>query len=182
MKKRKRAPARVCPRLRHRKTKGEWAELVFMAKAMSLGFTVCRPYGDNHRFDFLVFAPGSRVSRVQVKSSWGKTDNMYRFKASGSRRHRYRKGEGDFIVVYVVPEDAWYVIPRRKASRYDVGYVMPHIRNSHAQWEKYRDAWDLMRGCVPGYGIELQACADPAYSTAEIAEEFFFSAAEAGSI
>ncbi len=46
----------------------------------------------------------------------------------------------------------WYVlydtdgrIPRRRLRRYDVGYVMPHIPHSHAQWEPFRDAWDLLR-------------------------------------
>ncbi len=146
MKNEERVPARGCPRLRHRRDKGDWAELVFMAKAIGLGFTVCRPYGDNHRFDFLVFAPGGPMWRVQVKSSWGKTANMYRFKANASGRHRYRKNEVDFVVVYVAPEDAWYVIPRQKLARYDVGYVMPHIRGSRAQWEGCREAWGMLRG------------------------------------
>ncbi len=128
----------------HRKTKGEWAELTFTAKALSLGFTVCRPYGENHRFDFVVIAPGGRITRVQVKSSWVKTEGMYRFKTSGARRHRYRRGEVDFIVAYIVPEDAWYIIPRREL-RHDVGYVMPHLPHSRARWEKYRDAWPLLR-------------------------------------
>ena len=132
------------PALIHRRDKGDWAELVFASRAFALGFTVCRPIGDNHRFDFLVFAPGGPIYRVQVKSSWTRTDNMYRFKANASRRHRYRKDEVDFIVVFVVPEDAWYVIPRRALRRYDVGYVMPHIPHSRAQWERYRDRWHLL--------------------------------------
>ncbi len=169
MKKRQRAQSRRYPRLRHSKAKGEWAELVFMAKAIGLGFTVSRPYGDNQPFDFLVFCPGSKVSRVQVKSSWTKSDKVYRFKATGFGGRRYRRGEVDFLVVFVVPEDAWYVIPRRQA-RYESQYVAPHNPRSRAQWEKYREAWDLLRGCVPGYGIELQACADPNL-TAEIAED-----------
>ncbi|HVP44338.1 MAG TPA: group I intron-associated PD-(D/E)XK endonuclease [Terriglobales bacterium] len=146
MKKIERARPRWCPRLRHRRDKGDWAELVFVVKAIGLGFTVCRPYGDNHRFDFLVFAPGGPIHRVQVKSSWGKTANMYRFKANASGRHRYRKDEVDFVVVYVAPEEAWYVIPRGKLARYDVGYVMPHIPGSRAQWENYREAWERFGG------------------------------------
>ena len=69
-----RARPRLCPRLRRAKAKGEYAELLFMAKMLTLGFTVCRPYGDNEPFDFIVFAPGARVSRIQVKSSWTKTE------------------------------------------------------------------------------------------------------------
>lgn len=125
-----------------------------MAKAIALGFTVSRPYGDNQPFDFLVFAPGSKVSRIQVKSSWTKTANVYRFKATGFRGRRYHRGEVDFLVVLVVPEDAWYVIPRREA-RYETQYVAPHNPKSRARWEKYRDAWHLLSGFrydVPGWG------------------------------
>jgi PD-(D/E)XK endonuclease len=61
------APA--AQRLHHRKLKGEWAEMVFLARATALGFTVCKPYGDYHPFDFLVRASGNTCS-VQVKSGW----------------------------------------------------------------------------------------------------------------
>ena len=64
------------------------------------------------------------------------------------------------MVVYVVPEDAWYVIPGRVASRHDMGYVLPHVRDSRGKYEKYREGWERMRGRDPGYGIELQACAE----------------------
>ncbi len=129
---------------------------MFLAKAMGLGFTVCRPFGENHRFDFLVLGPRRRGWRVQVKSSWVKSNGVYRFRTSGAGRRRYRRWEVDFIVAYVVPEDAWYVIPRR-IVRGDVGYVIPQARRG--RWERYREAWGLLRGQVPGYGIELQACA-----------------------
>ncbi len=132
--------------LRSAKAKGQYAEILFIARMLTLGFTVCRPYGDNEPFDFVVFAPGTRISRIQVKSSWTKSkgENVYRFKATGFGGRRYRRRDIDFLVVVVVPEDAWYVIPRSQA-RYESQYVAPHNPRSRAQWERFRDAWHLLR-------------------------------------
>ncbi len=133
-----------------------------MAKATSLGFIVSRPYGAKS-FDFVVCLPKGRFSRVQVKSVSTIHGGVYRVRTCGSHGRLYRRGEVDFIVAYVVPEDAWYVIPLSEIS-YRMAYLSPHIRGSRSRWEKYREAWGLLRGEVPGYGIELQACADPAAS------------------
>ena len=135
------------PKIRRAKAKGEYAELLFIAKMLTLGFIVCRPYGDNQPFDFVVSAPGTPFSRIQVKSSWTKSGNVYRFKATGFAGRRYRPRDIDFIVVVVVPEDAWYVIPRREA-RYESQYVAPHNPRSRARWERFRDAWHLL-GLTP---------------------------------
>ncbi|MBZ5648381.1 MAG: hypothetical protein LAN37_14300 [Acidobacteriia bacterium] len=144
----KTAQGRWHPRLRHRKSKGEWAEIAFMSRAIGLGFTVCRPFGENHRFDFLVFAAGGKVSRVQVKSSWTKRQNVYQFKTSGSGRP-YRRGEVDFIVVLVVPEEVWYIVPIREVLGRDAAAVFPHVRKSRGRLEKYRQAWYLLRTPEP---------------------------------
>ncbi len=170
MKKHWQEQARVCPNIRTTKAKGEWAEMMFMAKATALGFTVCHPYGDNQPFDFLVFYPGGRAWRVQIKSAWSQSDGMFRFKTTGCGRRRYRRNEVDFIIAYIVPHDAWYVIPRRQAAR-DVCYVAPQKHNSRGKYEKFRESWDLLLGREPGYGIELQACADSKCFTTEDTED-----------
>ena len=130
--------------IRHRKTKGEYAESAFMTKAIGLGFTVCRPFGDNHRFDFLVFAPGYRICRVQVKSCWTRVKNAYFLNTQGAFHRRYDRRDIDFLVGYVVPEDAWYIIPVG-ALRSRMAVVFPHIPRSRGQFEKCRDAWHLLR-------------------------------------
>jgi hypothetical protein len=136
--------ARWRPRLRHRKSKGEWAEIAFMSRAIGLGFTVCKPYGENHPFDFIAFTPASDPVRVQVKSSWSRKYRSYKFKASASGRP-YRRREVDFIAVLVVPEDVWYIIPRRELGRRSVATLSPHVPHSRARLEPYRDAWHLLR-------------------------------------
>ena len=132
------------PPLCHRKSKGEYAEAAFVAKAIGLGFTVCRPFGDNHRFDFLVFAPGCRILRVQVKSCWTRVKNSYFLNTQGTFHRRYTRRDCDFIVGYVVPQDAWYVIPIA-AIRSRMAVLFPHIPHSRGRLERYHNAWTLLR-------------------------------------
>jgi PD-(D/E)XK endonuclease len=51
-----------------RKQLGELAEMMFMVKATTKGLIVSKPYGESHRYDFLVDS-GKRIWRVQVISS-----------------------------------------------------------------------------------------------------------------
>jgi len=144
MKTPKRPHPRPFPRLRHPKLKGEWAELAFMTEALALGLTVCRPFGDNHLFDFLVFAPLNRISRVQVKSCWTMNRRSYFLNTHRTRFRRYRPCDLDFIIGYVVPEDAWYIIPLRTLTKPMIA-LFPHVRHSRGRYERYRDAWHLLR-------------------------------------
>ena len=144
MKKNERAQARSRPPLRAPKRKGEWAEVMFIAKAMELGLTVCRPYGDSDPFDFLVSVGGPGAVRIQVKSAWSRRSRSYKFGAGRCSRP-YRKNEVDFVVVFVVPEDVWYVIPRQELGNRSVATISPHVAHSRARLEKYREAWRLLR-------------------------------------
>src|SRR5207248_9417920 len=53
---------------RDRKTQGEYAELIFMVKAMKEGLTPAKPWGDSKRYDFIV-DNDRRLFRVQVRSA-----------------------------------------------------------------------------------------------------------------
>ena len=142
MKKRKR-PARWCPRLPSRSAKGEWAEAAFLTKALGLRMLVTRPFCGHRRFDFLVISR-QRVLRIQVKSTWApQRGGAYAFHTASSG-NRYRRGQIDFLVGYVVPEDAWYIIPVEKLRRRSAA-VFPHNPRSCGQFERYREAWHLLR-------------------------------------
>src|SRR5204862_4033541 len=94
------------------KHRGELAELAFMRKAATLGFAIAKPWGDSDRYDVVVRV--ARVFwRVQVKSVLAKAHGTpyYRVKTSGSGHTRYSADEIDFLVVYIFPEDIWYVLP-----------------------------------------------------------------------
>lgn len=128
---------------RNRKWRGEIAESAFLHKAMELGLMVSKPWGDSSRYDFVVDS-GKQLLRVQVKSTACLWDGRYTIGAHGCDPSAgYTAQEIDFLVVRVVPEDAWYVIPmeafagRRHLSLYP--------RGEHAgQYEKYREAWELL--------------------------------------
>ena len=127
------------------KPQGELAELCFLCRATTLGLTVSKPYGDSARYDFVVDA-GAGLLRVQVKSVSVMRRNDYRIAASsGSRLKRgYSAAEIDFLAAYVIPCDAWYIIPVSAFDSIVSLNVAPH-RPAKGRFEQYREAWHLLR-------------------------------------
>ncbi|HSE47598.1 MAG TPA: group I intron-associated PD-(D/E)XK endonuclease [Terriglobales bacterium] len=124
-----------------RKQKGEIAEMAFAAKAMSLGMTVSRPYSETC-YDFVLESAG-RLSRIQVKSGWSEIHHGgYPVKMSNYLR-AYRPDEIDFIAVYIVPEDTWYVVPV-SAVRGRMTNFYPNVPRSRGALERFREAWELL--------------------------------------
>ena len=131
---------------------GEVGELAFVLKATSLGFNPSRPYGARLPYDFLLDC-GSRVLRIQVKSVFtNRSGHQNRFHVNVCQTRRtgtvaYNVGDIDFIVAYVAPHDAWYVLPvrallgRKAINVYPIGKT----RNNGGCFEKYREAWHLLR-------------------------------------
>jgi hypothetical protein len=132
------------------KRKGVMAELIFVVKASSMGFAVSKPYVDNEPYDLIVEENG-RLLRIQVKSVF--TTNRWGYSiAVARRRHRrptvqYSAQEIDFIAAYVVPHDAWYIIPVSEIGSSKQIHLYPEgaKRVDGAHFEKYREAWDLLR-------------------------------------
>jgi PD-(D/E)XK endonuclease len=132
-----------------RKARGEAAEAAFLAKASSLGFGVAKPWGDSERYDFILDS-GHNFWRVQVKSTQRFAESRYRVKASGWR-DTYNRDQIDFIVVYIVPEDLWYVVPIAAAASRKGLRFYPHSGRK-ALLEKYREAWCQMACPRPQHG------------------------------
>ena len=147
--------------------RGNLAELAFMRKAASLGFSVAKPWGEGERYDLIV-----RVEnvcwRVQVKSVLAKTQRRlhYRIKTSGQDRRKgytfYSANEIDFLVAYVFPEDLWYVFPASVVAKRRVVCVTP--RSKRSSFEKYREAWKLMIPAVPDRKSQTPVATDAAAS------------------
>jgi hypothetical protein len=120
---------------------GEQAEAAFLHKATSLGLSVSKPWGDSERYDLIVDS-GRRLSRVQVKSTrfvpWGTS----RFSVNARcGAQLYTEDEIDFLVVYIVPLNVWYVIPVKACqNRRDLRFY-PKSKNLRGRYEKYREAW-----------------------------------------
>ncbi len=136
--------------IRKPKERGEWAELRFMAKAAELGFKLSKPWGDSAPFDVVLWQ-GHHFVRIQVKSTMCKararkphhqqgayTANLRRISA-----RRYRKSDFDFVVVYVIPLDIWYILPSRVATSRTAVRVVPGDKRN--PYERYNGAWHLLQ-------------------------------------
>jgi hypothetical protein len=152
--------------IRNHKKRGHWAELRFMAKAAELGFQLNKPLGDTAQYD-VVIDLGGRFISVQVKSTLFEASNLKpgNFVASlvhpSGPNHRYEQSDFDYLAVYCIPRDIWYIIPSAVALRKQSICLCPGDEQN--QWEHYREAWHLLhdrapapllkRGCLDLYGI-----------------------------
>ncbi len=124
------------------KAAGEWVEAVFLVKALALGLGVSKAWGDSQSYDFVVSRRNLPPARVQVKSSFAKVNDCY-LASARINGVPYDQAAVDFIVAYVPPEDAWYVVP--VADIHAPGLNLhPHL--GRGKYEKYRDAWHLLTG------------------------------------
>ena len=153
------------PNVRSSKRRGEVVELAFLYKAVSLGFGVAKPYGDSECYDFIVdwsgdsgapnsrgdshgLEPGGCLWRVQVKSTHRYRKGGYlvgacHFSAGGTKQ-AYTPEQIDFLVVCIVPEDAWYVIPVQAFVPRKWLSFYPQNSGSKGRYEHFREAWYLM--------------------------------------
>jgi hypothetical protein len=136
---------------RQPKRRGELAELRFLLRAAEEGIAVSKPYGDSERFDFVV---GSRqpLYRVQVRSTRILNNTgayVCRF-THGPLLLRYSRHDFDFLALYVVPCNAWYILPVAVLlpARLYVS-VYPHHPNTRSRLEPFREAWRLLRRPKP---------------------------------
>ena len=136
-------------RFRQPKRRGEWAEMKFMVRAAEAGFTVSKPYGDSALYDFIVDA-GGVLSRVQVKSVSVAQRDAYRICSGSGHRSKtaYTPSDLDFLAAYVIPHDAWYIIPVAAFTPVKTLRLRPH-HPSRRRFELYREAWRLLHFSIP---------------------------------
>ena len=143
---------RLSPQARRRR--GEFAELMFMARAAGLGFIVSKPTNAFAPYDVVIEKRG-RVALVQVKSVFtalphgafqAHTFINSRTLFHGGKLRPYRRCHADFIAVWIVPLDTWYIVPIRAANKLCL-YL--HPGNPAARTEKFREAWRLLDSPIP---------------------------------
>ena len=123
------------------KRRGEWAESVFMARAAEHGLPVSKPLGESDAFDCVVGRPGKFVA-VQVKCTMARMKNGQGYICTVHTHNKsYRAGAFDFLAAYVIPEDAWYLVPAKAIC----GMKMISLASSQGRYEEYREAWHLLR-------------------------------------
>ena len=133
------------------KQRGEWVELQFMAQAAQRCFAVGKPWGDTQAYDVGV-ENGANYLRVQVKSTTRRSGAGYRCQFTPNFRKKvdYSLDQIDLFAAYVIPEDAWYLIPavlllgkRRHAMAMLCPVVKPKKKASY-RYGPYREAWHLL--------------------------------------
>src|SRR3984957_20094173 len=115
-----------------RKRRGEAAEAAFLARATSLGFRICKPWGECERYDLVIDYGHGRFYRIQVKCTELFADRRYRVKNGGHSDAVYTPEETDFIAAHVTPLDLWYIVPIEAAGA------------RKGLLEKYKNAWCLL--------------------------------------
>jgi hypothetical protein len=152
--------------IQDKKKRGEWAESVFMARAAEHGLPVSRPWGEMSSYDFVIGKTGRFVS-VQVKSTICQLRTGYDCTVRGGHK-AYAPGSFDFLAAFVVPEDAWYIIPAKLIQGKSSITLIPESQT--ATYEEYREAWHLLReasevsseGSGEGEAAVREACAEDA--------------------
>jgi PD-(D/E)XK endonuclease len=129
------------------KRRGEWAELQFMAKAAKFGLRISKPWGEMERYDVAIDT-GSHFIRVQIKSTTSKRSGGLYYMCglrTGNAEKPYRRGEFDFVAVYIIPEDIWYIIPAGLVVTGKVRAILLFPSSPTSKYGPYREAWDLLR-------------------------------------
>ena len=99
----------------------------------------------------MIIEGNGRVFRIQVKSVF--TTNRWGYSVTVAQRAyhgpmvQYSADEIDFIAAYVVAHDAWYIIPIAEIGSLAHIRLYPEgaKRSDGGRFEKYREAWDLLR-------------------------------------
>lgn len=131
----------------HFKQQGEWAELLFMARAAEQGLAIARPWGDSASYDVAIVSankPGQRpdLLRVQVKSTQCQRRDGYKCHVD-SNGTPYRPDQLDFIAAYIITVAVWFIIPIHATHGQSEVFLTP--RHPNSKYAEYEEAWHLLR-------------------------------------
>ena len=148
------------PKIEDNEERGEWAEIIFMARAIKHGIAISKPWGDSRSYDFVVGRPG-RSFAVQVKCTTFEipTGANKDYVCNITSGRPYSRGSFDFLAAYLVSEDAWYIVPEEDV----LGKKSISLATNcfEARYEEYREAWHSLEDKLDdGETIDIQACAE----------------------
>lgn len=112
--------------------------------------------GESSEYDFVV-EQDNGMARVQVKPTTFRDGNGYSC-AMKDGNGPYKKPSFEFMAASVIPEDVWFIIAENKMRGQWGVALYPNLENS--KYGEYREAWDLLRGKLPGTIARIEACAE----------------------
>ena len=146
-------------RIHVEKARGDIGEAMFLYWMAVFVWIVSRPFGDKQSYDYVVDTR-KKLLRVQVKTAYTKTAaNSYHVcvgRSEGMKYKPFQKREIDFLVVYLMPEDAWLVLPFSALKGRVAVSIAKKGHPARKRWEKYVGAWELMLGRKPK-GLKLRS-------------------------
>jgi hypothetical protein len=138
----------VRKRFRSKKQQAEWTEQLLVLKLIEMELNPSRPLVGNLAYDVSSENPrNGTTKRVQVKSvtALDGPSAVVHCLRNHEKPRCYTKREIDLLIVYVIPFDAWYIIPVEEVSRIRGFRLGPTRKRPHKRnFEKYREAWHLL--------------------------------------
>ena len=135
-------------RFRSRKQQAEWTEQFLVLKLIEMELNPSRPLVGNLAWDIGAENPRRGTSkRLQVKSvtALDGAGAIVHCERNSDKPRCYTRREIDLLVVYVIPFDAWYIIPVEEITAVRCFRLGPaKYRCRKARLEKYREAWHLL--------------------------------------
>jgi hypothetical protein len=142
---------------RHRT--GDVGETAFAYRATQAGLKVAKPLSSKESYDYIV-DNGRRCWRVQVKATDTLASKMsYRINCGkgADQKYRYEEGEIDFLVIHVIPEDTFFILPW-EALKGRVGLSVPSARwRDLGAFAEHLGRWDLLLGA----GVAAESIVTP---------------------
>jgi hypothetical protein len=146
--------------IQNAKQRGEWAELLFMARAAERGLAILLPWGDSSPYDIglLVTDTGSTAGLSTEKAPTPARPDLLRIQIKSTGCHHsagaykchidsngvpYALHELDFIAAYVIPVMVWYIRPLAATRGQSEVLLAPHRPKS--KYNKFKEAWHLLR-------------------------------------
>ncbi|WP_256295837.1 group I intron-associated PD-(D/E)XK endonuclease [Haloarchaeobius salinus] len=132
--------------------KGDLTEAVVLAALQRRGIAVCRPFGDNERYDLVAERRDGSLVTVQVKTGWV-ADGRIQFStqsthtnSKGNVRKRY-DGDVDVFVVYCYETETMYLVGEQEFDRsISLRVEEPEIRHTNINWAdefEFDERWPL---------------------------------------
>lgn len=123
---------------------GRVVEYKFAAKALEYGIIIGFPASEKLPYDFFC-DNGKKTFKVQVKSTNTSRKGGYQVSVRtgrGSTARSYRPEEVDFVVLYIAPENTWYVVPLSKITSTTPTFYPG--KPGKGKYSHYKERWDLL--------------------------------------
>lgn len=136
------------------KRKGSLYEQKYFASALEAGLEVFTPLGDYLPQDCLVMNSAGRIFKIQIKGTESKTKDPNR---KGVGRYQITTASGcagkmsidctkvDIVVAYIEELDTFYHIPCIEIDGAKRISLYPHILNSKAKHERFKNNWSCYK-------------------------------------